>query len=123
MCRLPCKVALGAVPPLGRVAAEDLRRLADLADATGGALRLTPWQSVMLVNLAAEDAAGVLSELERMAFVTRRDQTLGAIIACTGALCTNSSLNSRMPALRRSAMALTMNAGQNFASSSFVATG
>ena len=46
-----------------------------------------------------------------------------AIICCTGALRTNSSVNSWMPALRRSAMADTMNAGQNLASSSLCAIG
>ena len=94
-------VALGAVPPLGRVTAKNLQRLADLADTfSGGALRLTPWQSLMLVNVAAGDSAKVLSALAELGFVTKREQALGAIIACTGSNgCASGHANTKVDAL------------------------
>lgn len=95
------KVALGAVPPLGRVDANELKRLADLADTfAGGALRLTPWQSVMLLALAASESAKVLSELETLGFVASQDRALGAIIACTGSQgCASGQADTKSDAL------------------------
>lgn len=78
-------LAIGAVPPLGRLDGDNLRRLADLADTfSGGALRLTPWQSVMLTGVIAQNRAGAVAGLEDMGLVTRSDRALGAVIACTG---------------------------------------
>ena len=94
-------VALGAMPPLGRVTAENLRRLADLADIfSGGALRLTPWQSLMLVNVAAGDSTRAISGLAALGFVTNHEQALGAIIACTGSNgCASGHADTKLDAL------------------------
>ena len=64
--RQPGKVALPYHVPLGDVAANQLRKLAELAGDTGAQIRLTPAQGMILADLA-EGRVGDASERLRMA--------------------------------------------------------
>ncbi|TDQ84588.1 precorrin-3B synthase [Dongia mobilis] len=77
--------AVGAAAPLGRLSPAQLLGVADLADVhTGGAIRLTPWQSLLLPSVAAETADTVLASLGRLGLVTDAAAPLAAMIACAG---------------------------------------
>ncbi|MCO6058957.1 precorrin-3B synthase [Pseudomonas sp. MOB-449] len=74
---------VGGAPALGRLAAVQLTALADLADAQGdGSLRLTPWQSVLLPNVRAPEAA--LQAMRHLGLTTDASEPLARLIACTG---------------------------------------
>jgi precorrin-3B synthase len=79
------RVYIGAVPPLGRLDPAMLRAAAQLARQYGdGSLRCTPWQSLLLPNVNAADAAVVLEALEQSNLLTRASEPLAQLIACTG---------------------------------------
>lgn len=79
-------VYVGAVPPLGRLDPAMLRGAAQLARQFGdGSLRLTPWQSLLLPNVAAADAGEVLRRLQALGLLTEATEPLARLIACTGA--------------------------------------
>lgn len=83
--RQPGLVHIGGVPPLGRLDAEQLLGLAALARRLGdGSLRLTPWQSVLLPNVAEADAKAAAQALEGLGLLVDADAPLTRIIACTG---------------------------------------
>ncbi|MBI2256619.1 MAG: precorrin-3B synthase [Proteobacteria bacterium] len=87
------RFVLGAVPPLGRVRQEMMLGLADLADRfSGGEIRLTPWQSVMLPNVTEESAEDTAAALEELGFITRPDRTLAATLTCAGSAGCKSGL-------------------------------
>jgi precorrin-3B synthase len=78
-------VYVGGVPPLGRLDPAMLRGAAQLAQTFGDAsLRFTPWQSLLLPNVRAEDAAEVTHHLQRLGMMCEPGQALSRIIACTG---------------------------------------
>ena len=78
-------VYVGAVPPLGRLDPIMLRGVALLARRFGdGSLRFTPWQSLLLPNVQATDAAQVLAGLRQLNLLTEVSEPLSSIIACTG---------------------------------------
>ncbi|WLH36288.1 precorrin-3B synthase [Pseudomonas sp. FP2196] len=78
-------VYVGAVPPLGRLDPGMLRGAAQLARRFGdGSLRFTPWQSLLLPNVSARDAAQVLAGLKQLDLLTEAAEPLSKIIACTG---------------------------------------
>ncbi len=76
---------IGAVPPLGRMTAAALRRLAGLAAAFGrGTIRLTPWRSVILPGVRSEDAPAAAAALEAAGLVLRPGHPLARMAACAG---------------------------------------
>ncbi|MCD5994351.1 precorrin-3B synthase [Pseudomonas sp. CDFA 602] len=78
-------VAVGAAVPLGRLNTQLLSAVAQLAlDQGDGTLRLTPWQSLLLPNVPAERAAGVMVALQAAGLIGSVDQPLAQIVACTG---------------------------------------
>ncbi|POA45190.1 precorrin-3B synthase [Pseudomonas sp. MPR-ANC1] len=78
-------VYVGAVPPLGRLDPIMLRGAARLARQFGdGSVRLTPWQSLLLPNVKASDAAQLLESLKSLNLLTEAVEPLSRIIACTG---------------------------------------
>ena len=78
-------VYVGAVPPLGRLDPSMLRGAARLARQFGdGSLRFTPWQSLLLPNVAAVDTTRVIEGLQRLGLLTDAAEPLSIIIACTG---------------------------------------
>ena len=83
----------GAAVPLGRLTPQDMRALADIAtDANGGQIRLTPWQSVLLPDVAADRAAGILDSLNALGFASEPGDPLASMIACSGSTGCASAL-------------------------------
>ncbi|WP_276310365.1 precorrin-3B synthase [Pseudomonas laurylsulfativorans] len=81
----PGVVYVGAVPPLGRLDPKMLRGVAQLAREFGdSSLRFTPWQSLLLPNVRAENAAEVIRQLQCLGLQCEADQPLSRLIACTG---------------------------------------
>jgi len=79
------RVYVGAAAPLGRLDAVMLRGAAQLAVEKGdGSLRLTPWQSLLLPNVARQDADEVLARLEALGLLGSLTRPLAHLIACTG---------------------------------------
>lgn len=79
-------VQVGAAAPLGRLDAGQLKRAAQLAEDFGdGTLRLTPWQSLLWVNVRVEAAATLTAQLHALGLLCCADQALARLIACTGA--------------------------------------
>jgi len=100
--RQPGLVHIGAATVLGRLAAEQLLGLADLARRYGdGNLRLTPWQSVLLANIAETAADAVIHSLRALGLLTDAREPLARIIACTGASrCAKGLADTKADALR-----------------------
>lgn len=81
----------GAQIPLGRLHADTLDALADLAPR----LRLTPWQSVLLRD-PVEDA---VTHLNALGLITDPENPLGRLIACAGSEgCMKSRANTKADA-------------------------
>ncbi len=79
------RVYVGAVPPLGRLDPAMLGSAAQLARERGdGSLRFTPWQSLLLPGVHADDARDVIQRLERAGLRCSADDALAHLIACTG---------------------------------------
>jgi precorrin-3B synthase len=85
--------ALCVVPPLGRLSAAGLRRLADAADAAdaagdagaaGGALVVTPWRSLVVPDLEASAASVWSTALAGAGFVLDPDSPWVGVTACAG---------------------------------------
>lgn len=79
------RVAVGAMAPLGRLSAAQLRGIGALARELGdGSLRMTPWQSVLLPNIALVRAERVLAALAHLGLIVDVAAPLAAVVACTG---------------------------------------
>jgi precorrin-3B synthase len=71
--------------PLGRLDSTMLRGVAVLARQYGDCtLRITPWQGVLLPNVAHAHAPAAQAALLALGFVTDAQQPLAPMIACTG---------------------------------------
>ncbi|NBA95119.1 precorrin-3B synthase [Pseudomonas sp. R5(2019)] len=78
-------VSIGAAPELGRFDARQLRGLADLSQRYGdGTLRLTPWQSLLLPNVPATQAAELIKALQALGLLVDARAPLARLLACTG---------------------------------------
>jgi precorrin-3B synthase len=73
-------VSVGAQVPLGRLNAATLHALANLAPR----LRMTPWQSVMLLDVPSANAQGAVEQLAALGLATNPDQPFARLIACAG---------------------------------------
>ena len=73
-------VCVGAQVPLGRLDAATLAALADRAPR----LRMTPWQSVMLLDVPPADAQPLVEQLAALGLATDPDEPFARLIACTG---------------------------------------
>ncbi len=74
---------VAAVAPLGRLDSRMLQGAAQLACEYGdGTLRFTPWQGVLLPNIARPGA--VTDRLGQLGFLCSIEQPLARMIACTG---------------------------------------
>ncbi|CAH2795087.1 MAG: Precorrin-3B synthase [uncultured Paraburkholderia sp.] len=92
----------GAQPPLGRLDAAALKRLAVLAKECGnGTLHVTPWQSVLLPDLAEHEAPAVMRELHAIGLACDPAQPLARLIACAGSIgCAKSAADTKADAQR-----------------------
>ncbi len=93
---------VGAQPALGRTTSATLRALAGLAHDHGdGTLRITPWQGVLLPNVATTDAPDVLAQLAALGLVCAADAPLARLIACSGSTgCVKGRADTKADAQR-----------------------
>ncbi|WP_345816336.1 precorrin-3B synthase [Paraburkholderia sp. PREW-6R] len=92
----------GAQVPLGRLDAASLQRLAVLAQRQGNAtLHVTPWQSVLLTDIAGHHVPAVLDEFDALGLARERAQPLARLIACTGSSgCAKGLADTKADALQ-----------------------
>lgn len=103
--RQPGRVMVGVAVPLGRLEASQLTALAALSQRFGDAsLRLTPWQGLLLPNVAEDEAAELLARLQALGLIGDADQPLARLIACTGSQgCVKGKADTKGDALRLAA--------------------
>jgi precorrin-3B synthase len=91
----------GAQPPLGRLNAASLRGLATLARELGNAtLRMTPWQSVLLPDIASRNVTAAIAGLENLGLACSPADPLTRLIACTGSTgCAKSLADTKADAM------------------------
>jgi len=78
---LYCGVAL----PVGKMAAVQMRSIADIAERHGsGAIRLTPWQNLIVSDIAETDRAAVAAALSAIGLSAEASSVRAGIVACTG---------------------------------------
>jgi len=96
------RAMVGAGFVLGRLDSPLLFALADLAERfSGGQLRLTPWQSLILPDVAQADAAVVLGALANLDLVIDAAQPLSRLVACSGSSgCARGLADTKADALR-----------------------
>jgi ferredoxin-nitrite reductase len=93
---------VGVVLPAGRMRADQMRGLADIADRYGsGALRLTVWQNLLIPDIAEVDLDVVERELANLGLSADASSIRAGLVACTGnAGCKFSATNTKSHALR-----------------------
>ena len=101
----PGRVMLLAGAPLGRLQAGQLLALAELAEAEGsGELRLTPWQGVLLPDVAAERQAAVAQAMGDLGLLLDRRAPLARMLACSGSAgCAKAAADTKADARRLAA--------------------
>ncbi len=81
----PGKNYIGVVVPVGVLSTKQMRRVADLAANYGsGALRLTPWQNVLIPDVPDGFVETVKRQLVRIGLHHEATNILGGLVACTG---------------------------------------
>ena len=92
---------VGGQPPLARIDTATLRGLAQLASTQGdGTLRVTPWQSILLPNIAKQAVSHVADALRSLGFVLDARDPLARVIACAGSTgCAKASADTKADAL------------------------
>jgi ferredoxin-nitrite reductase len=81
----PGKNYVGVVCPVGRLATERMRALADIADRYGsGTLRLTVWQNLLISDIADADLDAALAAIRAAGLDWQASAIRGALVACTG---------------------------------------
>jgi precorrin-3B synthase len=96
----------GGQPPLGRVDAAMLHGLAMLARRDGnGSLRVTPWQSVLLPDVATHALPAALGGLKKLGLACDPAQAITRLIACAGSSgCAKSLADTKADALKLAAL-------------------
>ena len=94
---------VGAQPALGRMNSATLRGLARLARDQAGdaaALRMTPWQSVLLTDIEAAAVDATLRGLEALGLAISPRDPLTRVIACAGSTgCAKSHADTKADAM------------------------
>jgi len=108
----PGLCSVGAMPALGRLRVEQWSALAQLAaDHGDGTLRLTPWQGVLLPNIARASAPGVLQTARALGLTVEPGDPLARMIACSGAAgCGKGLADTKADALRLARLLMAENA-------------
>ncbi|MFE9954294.1 nitrite/sulfite reductase [Micromonospora sp. NPDC005299] len=76
---------VGAAPVVGRVSGTQLARLADVAEAHGsGRVRLTPYQKLLVLDVAPERTDSLVAELRGIGLEARPSAWRRGTMACTG---------------------------------------
>jgi precorrin-3B synthase len=80
---------VGAMPRLGRLDTATAESVAAVAATNGAVVRLTPWRGLVLGDIGAPDATGVLGSLAAVGLVTDERDGAAAVVACAGSGCTS----------------------------------
>ncbi|MEQ5843113.1 precorrin-3B synthase [Paraburkholderia acidicola] len=98
--RDPQRWHAGGQPLAGRIDAATLRDLGALSTRHGdGSLRITPWQSVLLPDLATNSLDAVLAGLRALGFACDPSHPYAAIVACAGSTgCAKSAADTKADA-------------------------
>jgi precorrin-3B synthase len=96
------RCTIGAVPTLGRLDAAQLLRIASIAEQYGeAAIHLTPWQSILLPDIAVMDIDLVLQQLKAIGLHVSNGQPLALLLACSGATgCAKGLADTKADALQ-----------------------
>jgi precorrin-3B synthase len=78
------RVNIGGAPFLGRTSPGALRSVADVADSSGAALRLTPWRSLVLAGVPRSQRLTVAAGLAAAGFSPDPDDPAHLLSACVG---------------------------------------
>jgi ferredoxin-nitrite reductase len=92
---------IGILLPVGRMLADQVRGLADLADRFGsGTIRMTVWQNLLISDIKAEDIPEVQRALEDLDLHWKASSVRGGLVACTGnAGCKFAASNTKRHAM------------------------
>jgi len=92
---------LGVVLPLGRLAAQQCRELAHVAQVYGSAtLRLTPWQNILIPDVPDHHIPALYQAIARLGLPVSATHPWSALVACAGnAGCSSSATNTTAHAL------------------------
>jgi len=83
--RQPGRNYLGVVIPVGILSVRQMERLADLATNYGsGQVRLTPWQNLILPDIADAFVETVKRQVVRIGLHHEASHVAGGLVACTG---------------------------------------
>src|SRR5215216_654232 len=77
---------------LGRVSGEQMVRIADIAESTGGDVRLTRQQNFIIANVPDAEVERVVAEVEALGFPLNVNRLRGTSIGCTGSPLCNFSV-------------------------------
>jgi precorrin-3B synthase len=97
--------AFGIGLPFGRIDTDGLHALADISERHGdGNLRTTPWRTVLLAGVAANDEKALTKEVEALGLIANVDDPRLGVFACVGApSCVSASVDARGDASRLAA--------------------
>jgi len=96
---------VGVVLPVGRLRAQQLRGVAEIAERYGsGTLRLTVWQNLLISDIAGADVPAVKAALQRLDLEWNASCLRGGLVACTGnAGCKYSATDTKRHAMELAA--------------------
>src|SRR5207249_2399931 len=81
----PERVYCGVALPVGKMTAAQMRAIADIAGRNGsGTIRLTPWQNLIVSDIAETDRAAVTAALNAIGLSPEASSIRAGIVACTG---------------------------------------
>jgi ferredoxin-nitrite reductase len=90
---------------LGHLTIAQLQGLAAIASRHGsGALRLTPWQNLLLVDIPDRAIAAVEAAIEQLGLHQPSNTLWGGLVACAGAGCAASATDTQADALAFAAL-------------------
>lgn len=94
--------SIGIAIPVGRMSAEQMLGLAELADQCGdGELRATVWQNIILPNVRNERVPEAVRAIAALGYDARSTAISGCVVACTGNVgCRFSATDTKQHALQ-----------------------
>ncbi len=94
--------SIGIVIPVGRMSAQQMLKLAELADTCGdGELRPTVWQNIIVANVRGSRVPEAVRMISAMGYDVNSTAISGCVVACTGnAGCRFSATDTKQHALQ-----------------------
>ena len=98
----PGRHYLGLVLPVGRLTAEQMRGIAEIAERFGsGTIRLTVWQNLLVSDVAERDIGICIAAINALGLGVEASPVRRGLVACTGnAGCKFAAANTKGHALR-----------------------